>query len=382
MKRRYFLAFFTTFLLSAGVFSLKAASSRGVGKARLALLTRGVNLSHWFAQTRLIPENFQNRITTEDIKRIREMGFRHVRLPVDPDILFDKEKPESLNKENLKYFDAAVDKILAQNLALIVDCHPTSGFKQRLYRDASFAKDFARFWRTLAEHLGRRSPEKVFLEVLNEPDTEDPQEWYDLQRPLLAAMRAGAPEHTLIASANQRVGDDWSPIRALEMLTPVDDPNVVYNFHYYKPKQFTHQGATWGWDLLQYFRDVPYPSSLEAVAPLISKIDNVAARRSLQYYGEQTWNADKIEAQISRAAAWAKAHQVCVTCNEFGVYRQAAPAEDRAAWLRDVRSVLEQHQIGWAMWDYKGGFGATIEVNGDLVPDKRVLSALFQDNSS
>ncbi len=26
-------------------------------------------------------------------------------------------------------------------------------------------------------------------------------------------------------------------------------------------------------------------------------------------------------------------------------------------WYRDVRSNLEKHNIAWAIWDYKGGFG-------------------------
>jgi hypothetical protein len=33
------------------------------------------------------------------------------------------------------------------------------------------------------------------------------------------------------------------------------------------------------------------------------------------------------------------------------------PRADRLRWYRDFRSVLEKNGIGWAHWDYKGGFG-------------------------
>ena len=37
--------------------------------------------------------------------------------------------------------------------------------------------------------------------------------------------------------------------------------------------------------------------------------------------------------------------------------RAASPPDDRVAWLRDVRTALERHRIGWTAWDYAGGFG-------------------------
>ena len=65
-----------------------------------------------------------------------------------------------------------------------------------------------------------------------------------------------------------------------------------------------------------------------------------------------------------------------VTCNEFGVYRKAANPQDRAAWISDVRGVLEKYGIGWTMWDYSGGFGVVTKVNGKAVPDDVTLRAL------
>ena len=66
-----------------------------------------------------------------------------------------------------------------------------------------------------------------------------------------------------------------------------------------------------------------------------------------------------------------------LTCNEFGVFRPYADPNDRAAWLHDVRTILEKYGIGWTMWDYRGGFGVvTKDKNGKSVPDPVTLRAL------
>jgi len=79
---------------------------------------------------------------------------------------------------------------------------------------------------------------------------------------------------------------------------------------------------------------------------------------------------------IARAADWAGKHGVRVTCNEFGVYRKVAPTEARLRWIRDVRTALEKHHIGWAMWDYAGGFSVVVQEGGRRVPDPATLESL------
>ena len=68
--------------------------------------------------------------------------------------------------------------------------------------------------------------------------------------------------------------------------------------------------------------------------------------------------------------------QVPVVCDEFGVYREYAEPRDREAWIRDVRTSLENHAMGWTMWDYSGSFGVVTKKNGRSVPDEITLRAL------
>jgi endoglucanase len=47
-------------------------------------------------------------------------------------------------------------------------------------------------------------------------------------------------------------------------------------------------------------------------------------------------------------------------------------------WIRDVRTAFEADGIGWAMWDYRGGFGVSVEGRraGLRMVDEKVVEAL------
>ena len=123
-------------------------------------------------------------------------------------------------------------------------------------------------------------------------------------------------------------------------------------------------------------RDVPYPSSPEAVERNLDREATLAGRYFVEQYGLARWDAERVEHTVAFAEQWSKEHHVPVYCGEFGVYRKYANPEDRTRWLKDMRVALEKHRIGWAMWDYQEGFGAVTKANGKTVPDQRVLDAL------
>jgi endoglucanase len=223
----------------------------------------------------------------------------------------------------------------------------------------------------LAAHLAPRDPDTLFLEVLNEPVLADVQAWAAIQRTLLAALREGAPYHTLIAT-----GHRWSEIPELLELEPVEDPNVVYNFHCYEPHIFTHQGATWGVPYWEQLRRVPYPVNTDAIEALLPTLTDEEAKAGLTRYHEGGWNEGKMTAWIRQAAAWGQQHQVPLTCNEFGVYRAKSLPAHRLAWLTDVRTALESYGIGWTMWDYAGGFSVVNTIEGRRVADAGTVEAL------
>jgi hypothetical protein len=340
---------------------------------RFSRLRRGINLSHWFAQSADYSKaHLDSHTTAQDIALIKRVGFDHVRLTLEPAPLFNEwDDPSKLNKEYLGYIDKALDVILGNGLAVIVDIHPTDEFKLRIAKDDRRVEAFAKFWTSFATHLSTRDPERVFLEVINEPMVEDAYRWFGIQARLIAAIRVGAPQHTIIAS-----GHRWSGLSELLALQPYSDPNIIYNFHFYEPFAFTHQGATWAGPNIAYYRNVPYPSSPEAITKMLDTVSDEPARYNLVRYGEDRWNLERIDREISVAAEWAAKRRLFITCNEFGAFRRFSNPTDRAAWIQDMRTSLEKHGIGWTMWDYAGGFAVVNKVNGIATPDELTVNAL------
>src|SRR5260370_6627801 len=270
-----------------------------VPASRLVRLRHGMNLSHWFAQSSDYSRaHLESHTTAEDIALTSRIGFDHVRRTLEPAPIFNEEDPGSLKAEYLKYLDNALDLILAHGLAVIVDIHPSDEFKKKLNSNDRQIEAFGKFWRSLAQHLSTRDPERVFLEVINEPMVEDGYRWFGMQGKLISAIRSGAPRHTVIAS-----GHRWSGLPELLFLQPYADRNIIYNFHFYEPFAFTHQGATWAGANVPFYRNVPYPSSPESVSKVLDTIPNEAARSNLVRYGEDRWNATRIDPAIAAAAA-------------------------------------------------------------------------------
>jgi len=358
-------------LVTAKVHS--ASPPEGVSDARFARLTRGINLSHWFAQSPrgdYSREHLTTYNTERDLDLIARMGFSHVRLTLNPKAISDAPEGLPFHAERLALLDAAIAGFLARNVAVVVDLHPDDDFKTPLAKDDAAVERFVAFWRALAAHLAGTDPERVFFEVMNEPVIPDAARWNAVQKKVLAAMRESAPHHTLVAG-----GPLWSGPDQLVRMEVVADRNVVYNFHCYEPFRFTHQGATWAGDSVKGLKNAPYPSSPEGVAKVLSQLTDERARREMTQYGKEQWNAEKIDALIARAAEWGRKNGVPLTCNEFGVYR-TAPAADRNRCIEDMRKALEKYKIGWAMWDYAGSFGVVTGKPGQRVPDPDTAKAL------
>jgi aryl-phospho-beta-D-glucosidase BglC (GH1 family) len=356
-----------------------AAQTGGAGPslavARAQRLKRGINASEWFAQVYdkrgYTREHFQAWTTAEDIVLIKSMGFDHVRLSVNPQPMFTAGEPNKIPAEYLGYLDAAVKMILDHGLAVVIDLHPESDFKTRLAKDDDFVEQFADFWRALAAHYSTWDAERVFLEILNEPEFTDRYRWLGVQVKLAAAIREGAPALTIIAA-----GARWSNDDELVFQEPLHDPNIVYNFHFYEPHIFTHQGATWGAYYWHWLRGVRYPSTTESVERVAELVPDEVNRLQVIRYAHEHWDAARVEAEMKQAAEWARLRGVPLVCNEFGVYREYADQQDRAAWLHDVRTALERNGIGWTMWDYSGSFGVVTKKDGKAVADDSVLRAL------
>jgi endoglucanase len=352
------------------VFSVHLSAAQSLAFDRARSLQHGINLSGWFAGSDLSPQHLDTFTNEADLKFIHEVGFDSVRLGIEPAIIARHGQLQPANPAALAALDRAVSAALANHLAVMLCVFPDDDYKHNLANERG-VDDLALLWRILAAHFAAVDPDKVFYELINEPEVPDSYRWTGIQARLVETIRAVDQRHTIIATAA-----NYSSLPDLLRLEPVRDANVIYNFHFYEPYPFTHQGASWGSDEWPYYRDIPYPATPEAITSQLKNVPTDPARYALYLYAAGGWNRESIAARIAFAAAWARERNVPLICNEFGAYRDTADPASRARWINDVRSALEDNHIGWAMWDYRGNFGVVHRDASTITPDPGILKAL------
>jgi endoglucanase len=345
-------------------------------------LAKGVNLSNWFNDYS-DPGQYTSRFSASSLQYIKNSGFTYVRIPVGNTILFNAANPSQLNAANLIHVDAAINKSITAGLAVTINLHPwKNDMDSLLAADPLYINKVAAYWKAVAAYFKKYSADKIFFEVYNEPHassggltTQSYAWWRPVQEKMIQAIREATTDHSIIVG-----GEGWNGIPGLLQLQPYTDQKLIYNFHFYDPFLFTHQGATWaGWQPAALGKNIPYPSSSSAVAPLIAATTNTELKDALQWYGSQQYNIDSLDKWIKKAYDWGKENNVKLIVNEFGSYKPYAPRQSRLNWIRDVRTVFEKYKIGWAMWECDEGFGWIDYPGGNRnnpIGDNEVLRAL------
>jgi aryl-phospho-beta-D-glucosidase BglC (GH1 family) len=334
-------------------------------------LATGANVCRWF---RFPPaesvEHFSNYIPGSEAELMTRIGLKHVRLCVAPKLIMDAATG-AVRDDRAQFLESSIKRFQNAGLLVIVDLHNEDRTAEL---DPAWQDAFVKFWGTLAGRLAKFDPELTMLEIINEPVfARREEEWNTLNARLAASIRRNAPQHTIVTS-----GSDWGGIDGLEKLALLPDRNVVYSFHCYDPFTFTHQGATWSGEGVKSLQGVPYPSSPEAVAPLLPALEpHPASKLMVEKYGRERWNKVKLAARFRQGIQWGATHQVPLYCGEFGVFPPHANPEHRANWFRDFGEVLATNKIGWAVWGWDEGFGLNRrQVEGKPVVDAVVAQAL------
>jgi len=352
-------------------------------------LKRGISIDRQF---RTIPPEPIMRITREDIRLIKNMGFEFVKLIINPEPLMAGNR---LDESKRWYLKEIVDLAVQEELPAVVCIHPEWEFKKHILGDADAFAGFLAFLEDVARFLASGwSPKQLALQLMTEPVTEN-LNWNDLQPRMWQTVRRVMPEHTLILA-----GDQVGKIDGLITTEPVNDGNVLYSFTFYDPFLLTLQGGEWLTPgLWSYLGSIPYPASPEIMAgckqAILDKIPvdppdwRAAAEGMLIGYGNECWNREKIAASVKRLADWNQAHGggLRIWCAEFGCYQRTIQPEDRYRYIRDLREVFEENGIGWAYWSYNETLTIMTPERQPFgpaamqTPDKKMLDALFGSGS-
>jgi endoglucanase len=249
---------------------VRAAGRHLLDGAGRPLLLRGVGLGNWllpegymwrFSERLSSPREIEARIerlvgrspaarfwrrfrdefvTETDIARIAELGFDHVRLPINSRVVMDDEG--GLLQEGFGYVDRAISWCARHDLWLLIDLHGAPGGQTgsniddsprglpELFMEDRYRRRTVRLWREIARRY-RDSPTVLGYDLLNEPL---PNHWrhvyghqlIDLYVELTDAIRAEDPDHLIMYE-----GAHWAT--DLSIFTRPLDPNSALQFHRY-----------------------------------------------------------------------------------------------------------------------------------------------------
>ena len=328
---------------------------------------KGVNLGGWISQYyRKDEEYFNTFITEKDIEEIAALGFDHVRVPVDYNVLEDEEG--NVLEAGCKHLEDCRRWCADRGLNMLIDLHECYGYsfdplkdmdRRAFFYDEALQARFLNLWREIAERF-KDHADQIAFEPLNEIVLYDvAQAWNDLAGRYIKLMRSIIPDCRLVIG-----GVCYNSVLTVPLLDLPTTEGIIYNFHCYEPLIFTHQGAYWVDGMPEDFR-IGYPRTLEEYRQtggiLSADLGGAVFTEGIREIGEAFFE-DIFAPAIEKAAK----DDVPLYCGEYGVIDLADNA-DKLRWLKDIHAVMNKHGIGRALWTYKErDFGMQDEQFADI----------------
>ena len=313
-------------------------------------LNRGINLGGFLSQCVHEEKHYDSFVKEEDIKKIKDMGFDHIRLPIDY-MVFETE--EGIRKEEgYERVHKVINWCKGQSLPVILDLHKAYGYdfndagnseKNRLFTDEKVQNRFLNLWESIAKEYS--SYKDIAFELLNEVvEDENADAWNALIKKAVTVIRKYAPDTWIIYG-----GIQWNSAGTIKYLEKPADDKTLFTFHFYEPLVFTHQWAHW-MPVMQEIKTMHYPDSYEVYKEK-SRIFGKQGDSVLEREFDEM-NIDYLRDMVKIAVDAAKEKGVPLYVGEFGVIDKA-PLEDTVRWFRDVMTIFREENIGYALWTYK-----------------------------
>ncbi len=296
---------------------------------------RGFNLLEMFTTKSTGP------FREDDFRMIANWGFDFVRLPLCYTLWCEGNDVCKLREDRLAMIDEAVEFGRRHGIHICINLHRAPGFSVNaerqepfdLWKDRAALEAFCFHWQMFAKRYKSIDSRRVSFNLVNEPKTpvDDPAKGMTradherVMRAAVGAIRAIDPDRLIILD-----GVNWgnSPSPELANL------KVAQSCRSYAPFHLTHYKAHWCGD--QKWPDPAWPF--------------------VEPWGEhKTWNRQALKEHFE---PWLKLkdHSIGVHCGEGGAYH-FTPHDATLRWMEDWLSILQENNVGWALWNLRGAFG-------------------------
>lgn len=292
--------------------------------ARLPLW-RGFNLLEMFMAQN--PQRFHEN----DFAEIAELGFDFVRLPLDYRCWTEANDWTRFREERLKWIDEAVELGRKHQVHVQLNFHRAPGYTvaepgepKSLWTDSEALEVCARHWGHFARRYQGVSNREVSFNLFNEPAYVAPAP----HRAVVARMVEEIHRH----DRNRLIvcdGRNWGTKPPTELV----GLDVAAATRGYAPFHLTHYQTNW-----------------------VKGSDKWARPEYPMHESGSTW--DKSRLKKDQVGPWKElqAQGVGVMVGEFGAFNRT-PHAVVLAWMRDCLDTWKEAGWGWALWNFRGGFG-------------------------
>lgn len=320
---------------------------------------RGTNVAHWLSQSRARGVEREEFLTKTDIVAIAEMGFDHVRLPIDEEQMWDEQGKR--HDDAFQLMTNCIDWCAESNLRVIVDLHILRSHHfnadvKPLWTDPKEQEKFYNLWLDLSKSLKKYPNNLVAYELMNEAVADDPELWNNLVSTAVSAIRAVEPARTIVIGSNK-----WQQVQTFDVLkVPANDPNILLSFHFYEPFLLTHWKASWT-NQKNYAGPVHYPDTILTQREFDALPEEM--KKPAERWVGKVFNKEWILEQWQKPIQKAKELDLPLYCGEFGIIT-GPEQEDMARWYQDMIDLFEENGIGYANWNYKSGSFGLVDEKG------------------
>ncbi|MFW6306069.1 MAG: glycoside hydrolase family 5 protein [Bacillota bacterium] len=332
-------------------------------------INTGVNLGGWISQYgEYDSKHFDTFIQEEDIKQIADWGIDHIRLPIDYPVIVD-EKDFTYKEKGFEYIDRCIKWCQKVGLSIVLDLHQTPGYSftslesNNLFVNPEMQEEFIEIWKEFSRRYSSEG-EDVIFELLNEIVEPDSSRWNKLAHETINAIRELDEDRVIIYGGNY-----YNSIFELENIQLVDDPNVVYTFHYYLPLLFTHQKASWSPITSDFDSVFKYPGEIPGLSEKVEEKPELYSYEK-RYIGQEM-NKELLRRELKPALDFIAETGREVYCGEFGVIERV-DRESRLNWHRDFIELLNEYNIPRAVWTYKEMDFRLVDHDSNVVDEELV----------
>ena len=316
---------------------------------------RGFNLLDLFSTSNRWDEHFpmtHGDFVEDDFRWMQEWGFDFARIPMSYTYFVEKHDRKSFLEERMQQLDRLIAMGEKYHIHISLNFHRAVGYcitsypfdmheSGNLWTSQSDLELFKRHWCILAERYKGIDSQKLSFDLVNEP-------------PRLIEKRNPEEHNNYFVTMDEFVRVHLETIQAIQHIDPkrlvvidglnagntpcpllANVPNTAQSARGYLPPFLTHHKCPW------------HGSASEVVCPDWPH----DAGEALGGMWDKKFLEGIYKPWIDLADAGCAVH-----VGECGCYKYT-PHDVVLRWFEDLLSIFKEHNIGYALWNFRGTFG-------------------------